>query len=635
MTWHAIPFVRVVIPCMAGILLGFHHSLAPQWVLGSLLLYVIYFALQKSILLTKTKYQSRFINGLLLSVILMLMTWLYTFHSQTIHQGRHFSKINKIQLCQLNISEVLSRKDKYNKYYATVELAIDSFGRTYPAIGKILVYAYGDSNRKIFERGDKLLVKGKIQATMAPVNEGDFDYQFYLSTKDIHHSIRINEHSIKWIDHNRWQLMDKADKIRSICNDKIKTYISAKQNYGVAEALLLGYKYDIDTDINQVFARTGTLHVLAVSGMHVGLIYGLLLWLCGFIGTKGYKKLIRFLLLLIGIWGYALLSGLGASILRATVMFSFMSLAQLTERKTQSFNLLAASAFFLFLNEPLCLFDPGFQLSYSAVTGIIFLYPILRPFCQFNNKIGTYIAELLALTIAAQIFTLPFSLFYFGQFPNLFLVANLVIIPLSTILIFGLIALAIVPFDRINELLGKCLEYGLDINYQFARLISSLPHAVSENLYIDIKELIALLILSCLFIAYLYLKNNKLIILSMVLICLLMSKNLAERWNKNKQCEISFYTIKYKQVPICLSGTEALIVTDSFNINDSSFSSQSLKKYFSMHGIRTFRFASPKNMFVSTNFLLIPELGFQFFDKTMTIDKMELNNRPRKNHNKN
>ena len=189
---------------MAGILLGFHHSIAPVWVLASVLLYVLYFTFQKSILLTKAKYQSRFINGLILSTMLTLMSWLYTYHSQTIHRSRHFSNINSMHLCKLSISEVLSRKDKYNKYYANVELTIDSLGRAYQALGKILVYAYGDSNRKIFERGDKLLVKGKIQATMAPVNEGDFDYQFYLSTKDIHHSIRINEHSIKWIDHNRW-----------------------------------------------------------------------------------------------------------------------------------------------------------------------------------------------------------------------------------------------------------------------------------------------------------------------------------------------------------------------------------------------------------------------------------------------
>ncbi len=591
--------------------------------------------LQKSILLTKIKYQSRFINGLILSLMLTLMSWLYTYHSQTIHQSRHFSNINGIHVCKLSISEVLNSKDKYNKYYATVELAIDSHGRAYPALGQILVYSYGDSNRMTFKRGDKLLAKGKIQAIEAPINEGDFDYQFYLSVKDIHHSIRIKEESIKWIDHNHWQLLDKADNIRSVCNDKIKTYINAKQNYGVAEALLLGYKYDIDANVNQVFAKTGTLHVLAVSGMHVGLIYGLLLWLCGFIGTNGYKKLLRFLLLLIGIWGYAMLSGLGASILRATVMFSFMSLAQLTERKTQSFNLLAASAFFLLINDPLCLFDPGFQLSYSAVAGIIFLYPLLRPFCQFNNKIGTYIAELLALSIAAQIFTLPFSLYYFGQFPNLFLLANLVIIPLSTILIFGLIALVISPFDVINQFWGKCLELGLDLNYKFAESISAIPNAVSEGLFIDSTELFGWLIVSGTLVSYLYSKNNNLIIMSIVLICLLMSKNLVERWNNNHQCQIIVYSIDFKQVPICINGSEALIVSDSFNLNSNSFSSQSLKKYFSMHGIRSFRFAPTKNMFVSTSFLLIPGVGFQFFDKTMTMDKLDQNYRHKKKQLKN
>lgn len=561
----------------------------------------------------------------------MLMMWLYTYQCQTIHHNNHFSRIPRIDLCKITISEVLGQKPKYDKYYATLNMVVDSMGHAHQVSGKILVYAYGDSDRLVYSRGNQLLVKGKILNIKPPVNEGDFDYQFNLSIKDIHQSISISKSSAILISNDSYQILQTADKIRNACNTKIKTFIQKKDNYGVAEALLLGYKYDIDANINQVFARTGTLHVLAVSGMHVGLIYGILLWMCSFIGNAVYSKYLRFLLLLSGIWGYALLSGLGASILRASVMFSFISLAQLSGRKTKSFNLLAASAFFLFLNDPLCLFDPGFQLSYSAVAGIIFIYPLLRPFCQFRYSIATYIAELLALTLTAQTFTLPFSLYYFGQFPNGFLLANLVIIPLTTILIFGLIALVTIPFNAFNEVLGNCIDYGLSLNYQIAKTISDLPWAVSEGLYIDTFELLFILFITSLICKFLYNKNNKVLIMAMSLFCLLLLKLDLKQWTNSNQCELSFYKVSNQQIPICLNGNNAIIVSDTFNLDANTFSSQSIKKYFSIHGIKKYKIVSTKKLFVSTNFLMIPEVGFQFFDKTVTIDKIEQKNRHQRN----
>ncbi|MFM6983399.1 MAG: ComEC/Rec2 family competence protein, partial [Chitinophagaceae bacterium] len=568
-----------MIPFIAGILLGFHHAL-PLIISGSIILFLLIFtAYIQYGTNANNQYQWKNYNALILSLCLLLLAWTYTWDSQSIHQRTHFSKVQKSKQTEIEITEILNTKGDYQKLYATVTSLIDSSGCRHSVTGKILVYLWIDSTKTLLP-GDRFLVSGLVSPINGPANQDDFDYQYYLSTKDIHHKLYVKQNQYLAVSNNPTTLYSLAYQFKSACNKRLKANITRKENYGVAEALLLGYKYDIDNNTNQIFARTGTLHVLAVSGMHVGLIYGLLTWVCGAFLRFRLGKYFKFGIIISGIWMYAFITGMGASILRAVVMFSFISLAQISGRKTHTFNLLAASACVLFLYDPLCLFDPGFQLSYSAVAGIILIYPLFKKYCYSKYKILKYIKELLALTLSAQVFTLPFSIFYFGQFPNLFLIANLLIIPLTTILIFSLIVLVILPYGKISMLVGIWIEKGLDLNFNIAEYISNNKFSVTNELYISLTEAGLMIILAGLITLYFYLKSVKTILAACAVIIVISGIRTERSITSKLQNEILVYHGLKNQYYVCLNGNEALIIGEENRFEKDLFLQQSLKKYF-------------------------------------------------------
>jgi len=572
----------------------------------------------------KLAYRWSFLTGLSLSISMICLMWLLTYQSQSINNDKHFSHIKNSTHYEVIISEALNETADKAKFYAEVRYCRDSLKNWHPSQGKIVLTIRKDTMDAQVGVKDRLLLSGQIKTIAPPLNPSDFDYRYYLSTKDIHHRLFINKWQIIRIAKGGNNPYTWAFRARTWCNSIIRKNIKDKKNYGVAEALLLGYKYDIDTDINKIFARTGTLHVLAVSGMHVGLIFGVLNWILSFFFRKSERSFLQFGLILLVIWSYAFLCGLGPSIVRASIMISFVSMARISKRKTNTLNLLAASAFFLWLIDPLSIFDPGFQLSYGAVLGIILVYPLIRPYTQRSNIVLKYCLELMALSIASQTFTWPISLFYFGQFPNLFLLANLLIIPLTTVLIFGLIGLIAVAFsDLISAYWGYLLEKALIFNFQIAEAISSSTVSVTEQLYISKGETIVLLLISGSLVTWLYHRRSRQILIIFSLIAIFTGMQTWKHINTIRQNEIVKYQLIKGEFHLCLNSQSAIIVGEKGLFDSNNLLQQNLKKYFSQKGIRSFKFISAKKMFVSTNFLLIPGIGFQFFDKTMTIAQNE------------
>jgi competence protein ComEC len=582
------------------------------------------FLISQYYLPVKQAYRWSFLPGLSLSICMIFLMWLLTYQSQSINNDQHFSHIKNSTHYEVIISEVLNETADKAKFYAEVRYCRDSMKNWHPTQGKIVLTIRKDALDAQVGVKDRLLLSGQIKTVAPPLNPSDFDYRYYLSTKDIHHRLFINKWHIMRIAKGGNNPYTWAYRARTWCNSIVRKNIKDKKNYGVAEALLLGYKYDIDTDLNQIFARTGTLHVLAVSGMHVGLIYGVLNWALSFFFRKSKRSFLQFGLILLGIWSYAFLCGLGPSIVRASIMISFISMARISNRKTNTLNLLAASAFFLWIIDPLCLFDPGFQLSYGAVLGIILVYPLIRPYTQRRNIVLKYCLELLALSIASQTFTWPISLFYFGQFPNLFLLANLFIIPLTTVLIFGLIGLIGMAFsDLLSAYWGYLLEKALILNFKIAETISSSSFSVTEQLYISKGETIVLLLVSSSLVAWLYHRQSRHILIIFSLIGVFIGMQSWKQITTIRQNETVKYQLFKGEFHLCVNGQSAIIVGEKGVFDSNNLLQQNLKKYFSKKGIRTYKFISAKNMFVSTNFLLIPGIGFQFYDKTMTIAQNE------------
>ncbi|RYY43053.1 MAG: ComEC/Rec2 family competence protein, partial [Chitinophagaceae bacterium] len=268
----------------------------------------------------------------------------------------------------------------------------------------------------------------------------------------------------------------------------LSRYISNKSGeLGIAEALLIGYKDDLDKDLVQAYTNTGVVHIIAISGLHLGLIYAVLLWI--FNRTPGLKKSrhTKAMLLISCLWIFALLTGGSASVLRSAVMFTVIVTGKYYFKQSSVYNSLSTSAFILLCYNPYLLWDVGFQLSYCAVIGIVAFQQFLFRKWYFKNWLTRQLWSMITVTIAAQLAAFPLCLYYFHQFPNLFLFTNILTVPLSTLLLFGEILLVLIsPIEAIAHQVGLLVSKGLQVMNSIILYFDQLPFSVSDNIYADI-----------------------------------------------------------------------------------------------------------------------------------------------------
>jgi competence protein ComEC len=214
----------------------------------------------------------------------------------------------------------------------------------------------------------------------------------------------------------------------------------SQEAFSICSALLVGYDDEIDSEVMQSFSHSGTLHILSVSGMHTGVLYAVLIFLFSLIDKYDKYKKTKFVFIMLGLWLFVLVTGLSPSILRAALMLSLVLVGKTFYKQGNSYNTLLLSAFLLLLYNPYLIKDVGFLLSYCAVFGIMYLYPILQKLYFFENKILQTTWSGVIMSVSATVFTLPISLYFFHQFPIWFVFSNMIIIPIS-FLIMGAAAL--------------------------------------------------------------------------------------------------------------------------------------------------------------------------------------------------
>ena len=279
---------------------------------------------------------------------------------------------------------------------------------------------------------------------------------------------------------------------RDHCLRVLRQYIPRQEEYGIAQALLIGYRGELDKDIVQAYTNTGVVHIIAISGLHLGLIYISLLQL-----LKWMPKVARALLVIAVLWAFSLLTGASASVLRSAVMFTIIAVGQfMLVRHSSTYNTLASAAFLLLSYQPYFLVDVGFQLSFLAVGGIVLCYQPLYDRWMLRNKWLDKLWQMIAVSVAAQVFTWPVCLYYFHQFPNLFLLANLIAVPLSTMLLYGEIILVCLP----NIWLGKLLSGGIMVMNTCIQWLDKVPWAVTHNIQVSLPQTICLYGITILFL---------------------------------------------------------------------------------------------------------------------------------------
>ncbi len=327
--------------------------------------------------------------------------------------------------------------------------------------------------------GDHLLLKGRPNRIVNKHEETSFDYALYRKQQGIIWQFYGNAENMAILGKSNSPLLKIrrwSSKTQKYLAHTLDKYFVDREAAAIAKALILGFKADIDVNVQARFAGAGVMHLLAVSGLHVGIIYLICYFLLG--RVSGYRQL-KIAILICVIFTYALITGLSPSVLRASVMIAVVLLGSLLQRKTNVYNSLTVAAFLLLSINPLMIFQVGFQLSFAAVTGIVWLYPKIHSIWRPSNKYIGYFWSLLCVSGAAQLATLPLTWFYFQQFPAYFLLPNLILVPMTGIFIMlGFVGLALSFMPWLASVIFKLLEYALQTTNSALDFLLTMPGAV-------------------------------------------------------------------------------------------------------------------------------------------------------------
>lgn len=354
------------------------------------------------------------------------------------------------------------------------------------------------------EPGDHLLVNTRPKPINHPRIPDGFNYKRYLRKLDVESQFILKDSTNYKIKRNKSLL--HLDRFRLYQLQQLRQVLSP-ENSALAAALLLGSKGDLSKNQKATFQAAGAMHVLAVSGMHVGVVYLMLLTICRF-GFRIFKSKSILLIPVIGVWGFACISGLGSPVLRASIVISLIEIGKRFRLSYVNLNLVAGSAICLLILKPHYLFELGFLLSYAAVFGIITIFPKIENLLDFKYSIANKIWSITSLSIAAQIATLPLILYSFHKFPIYSLLSNLFLVPLTALLIpIGLIGLSFLNLGLPHELLFNGINKLFRITYVLLEKVAHLSNSTIqiENFHIELLITYYLILI----IAVYFLSNDK------------------------------------------------------------------------------------------------------------------------------
>lgn len=576
--WQQMPFVRILLPFIAGIALASNFAFNGLNLLILLALAVIaYFIYYK---ITQDSFKD-FHYGIWFNFLFFLLgIFTFSWHQAKEHV-QHFSQ-QKLEALAIQISQKTTHTPKGWKAEALVLYGIDSLGRVQNVKGKIMLYAQKDSLQAIPGYGEQLLIKSSFLEISSPKNPGTFNYKLYLQRKGIFHATYIGKNQVQWLHQNKGNpILLKVYAFQHFVHQVLQQNLHKPGEIGIAEALLYGYDKDIEDEVTDAYSKTGTLHVLAVSGMHVGLIFMILSWLLKPLEKlKRGKKLIPIFQIL-GIWIYAVICGFSPSILRACVMFSFVIMGKQIRRNSNPFNSLSASAFLLLLTDPNLLYNVGFQLSYAAVGGILGFYPYLYHMLNLNNRLLDEIWKILAVSLAAQTLTMPLSIYYFHQLPNYFLVANLLIIPLTTLIIYaGILLLLISPFPEAALLLGQAIAWLIQLTNGTAQFIANLPYSYQDQLNWQGMHVLAYYLACICLIQFLFARDVIALKAMLLILILLQGFNAYLSWQTQSQSRLTIFSLPKSFALQYQSANQAQVWQRKDSLQEKNYTKQIQPNHF-------------------------------------------------------
>lgn len=578
MRWSRAPIARIVIPFAVGI------TYAVLWKTPSLRLSIFLtlsffiFFLVSHFYFRKLRYKQRWLPGLFInSALVFTGITLVNAHKADTKPDYFIKKYNYTEnenaSLLLRLTNPPEEKNKTYKVIAEVK-AIAKADKLIPATGNILLYFRKDSLSKSLKYGDVILTYSKPQLIPNPANPEEFDYSRYMALRNVYYQLFLNESG--WLKTSvseakpAWQFLFSLQKQWA---QFFEENINGNDEAAIAKALVLGDVSDLSPQLMSSYAVTGTLHILSVSGLHIGFIFLALNILTTYLQRNRYGRIIRICIILGFLWAYAFLTGLSPSVFRSVVMFSFVAIGQSTRKITNTYNSICTAALILLLTDPFLIANVGAQLSFIALLGIVWLQPEIYKLWQPENKLIDKIWSVTAVSIAAQVAAFPIGLFYFNQFPMFFLISNLIAIPISFFVLaagYIFIIARLLQLTFLYPFIGKILYAAIYVMNYLMKKIEFLPFSQLEGIYLRPWECI-LLYLFIIFICLSFIYKNKLWLkLSLGILLLFVTQRLFLFINTYKTPKLVIHSVAKNFAMSIKDKNKMYLIGDSAFIKDES-----------------------------------------------------------------
>lgn len=562
------PLIKITIGFILGILVCYYWQPTIQissiaLIFSLAFLSILYFLSKKNKKLNSVFVIITYFTSFFIGIISLLINTDSLQKSNYLHFKNAFEKPHFIT-CTLR--EKIKGNDHNDRFVAIIN-SIDNENYN----GKIIVNIQKQKSANRLITGNVIRVKTVLQASSSAKNPYQFDYGKYLSNKQIYAQIYTTQSEIKVnrkIKKDIWFYASHLNT-RIVTNLEKANFNRAEMN--VAMALILGQQQDISADIIQDYQYSGATHVLSVSGLHVGFIMLFILFILKPIPNTRKGSFIKLMAILISLGLFAIVSGLSPPVLRSVVMFSFLAIGNHLRRSTNTYHTLLVSVLLILLFEPYFLFDVGFQLSYIALFSILWLQPLLKNICDPKNKIVNYIWEALTVSFAAQIGTFPICLYYFHQFPGLFFVTNILILPvLSFIMIAGIIVMVISVFHSCPVFIVVIFEKSIYLLNLIIHYVASFQSFVIRDISFNFYYLITFYLLTIATVVWLKNPNyNKLLIVLITVILVQISFIYTKKEIENQQ-ELIVFNAKKKTIITERTGRSILLFTNNSLLKNGS-----------------------------------------------------------------
>lgn len=515
MKWLNFTITKLTFSLIIGIVTAYYISIS--WATCCLLfgglfsvLCVLFFIARK-----------QFIQTIHFGIVALLTTISLGMVVESFHEAKnhasHYSHIQDVSTVQFRIHEVLKSNSYYDRYIGEV-MQVD----TIAASGKVLVHVRKDSLLKPLSVAAIVYTDKSLIPVKSGLNPSSFDYKTYLNDRYVYEQLYLKSGEFLVAKDSPNTLYGMAANFRNTIHQRLTEANFQADELAVIEALLLGQRQHISKELQTNYANAGAIHILAISGLHVGILLLILQFLLRPLQRFRYGKPLSVVLILAILWSFAFVSGLSASVVRAVTMFTAIVVATSFQRQTNTLQVLTVSMFFLLLCKPHFLFDVGFQLSYAAVFAIVCLQPLWKKLWNPRSFLGKSFWGLLTVSLSAQLGVLPLSLYYFHQFPGLFFVANLTIVPLlGIILTFGIIVILLAYAQILPEFLSVIYSEIIQQMNAFVAWIASHEQFVLTNIPMRLLQMVGCYVVMIAFTQYFYhLKRKQLqIALCSILVC--------------------------------------------------------------------------------------------------------------------